>query len=413
VTTDPHSTDATAAGLPLPATPREVVERARLLRPRLAEDAVEIDAKGVDPTRNMRLIGEAGLNAISVPARFGGLWEGPPFGGWRQVVETLVELAAADGSTGQCWVSTALVCREVFTAPGLDAATKEQLASELLHEGRRFVASNAETGGTGKVVARRVAGGIRVSGVKTFNTNSGGGGRDLSCVAFTLLGADGQLENGTRHHALIRLDDPALEAHHDWDNMGQRGTYSQTITYRDVFVPDGRHFPAQPVDPYFVGAVLLLHAGLLQGIGEGALEAALAFVRQLNRPSMPKFATASQDVLMHRQIGEMSTELAASRALMLAVADDLETPGRGVSAEEVAVGGFRAKVASTRAGLDVTSRIHDLTGARSTANTYRLDRFWRNARTFGSHDSVDVKNAFIGACELDGRLPSLSDYLRV
>ncbi|QTI87247.1 acyl-CoA dehydrogenase family protein [Streptomyces sp. AgN23] len=403
----------TPAHLALPTSRQEVVDRARALRLVLAEDAIAIDAEGQDPTRNMRLIGEAGLHRINVPVEFGGLWDGPSFGAWRQVIETLAELSAADGSTGQCWVSTALVSREIFTSEGLARDTKEQLADELLQESRRFVASNAETGGTGRVVGRRVPGGLIVSGVKTFNTNSGGGGRDISCVSFALLGDDEQLETATRHHALIRLDDPALEAHHNWDNMGQRGTYSQTITYRDVFVPDGWHFPAHLADPYFFCAAMLLHAGLLQGIGEGALEAAVAFVRQLNRPSMPKFGTASNDPLMHRQLGELSTELAASRALMIAVADQLEAPGLSAKPEEMAIRGFRSKVASTRAGLDVTSRIHDLTGARSTSNTYRLDRFWRNARTFGSHDSVDAKNAFIGAFELDGTLPSVPDYIRI
>ncbi|MEU1785328.1 acyl-CoA dehydrogenase family protein [Streptomyces sparsogenes] len=413
MTTAEPSTATSPVGSPLPTDRYEIVERARALRPVLAEDAIEIDATGCDPTRNMRLIGEAGLLAVNVPVEFGGVWDGPSFGAWRQVIETLAELAAADGSTGQCFVSTSLVAREVFTAPELDIATKEQLAEELLHQGRRFVASNAETGGTGRVVGRRVPGGLVVSGVKTFNTNSGGGGRDISSVSFALLGADESLETATRHHALIRLDDPALEAHHDWDNMGQRGTYSQTISYRDVFVPDGWHFPAHHADPYFFCAAMLLHAGLLQGIGEGGLEAALAFVRQLNRPSMPKFGTASQDPLMHRRIGELSSRLAAARALMVNVADELETPGPAVSAEEMAIRGFRAKVASTQAGLEVTSRIHDLTGARSTSNKYRLDRFWRNARVFGSHDSVDAKSAFIGAFDLDGQLPAVPDYIRI
>ncbi|MFD0662635.1 hypothetical protein [Thermocatellispora tengchongensis] len=62
----------------LPATPQEVVERARMLRPVLAEDGPEIDATGCDPARNMRLLGEAGLHAINVPVEYGGLWDGPP-----------------------------------------------------------------------------------------------------------------------------------------------------------------------------------------------------------------------------------------------------------------------------------------------------------------------------------------------
>lgn len=397
----------------LPASLAEVVDRARAIRPALELDAYEIDAKGVDPTRNMRLISDAGINAINVPTEFGGLWTGPSFGGWKDTIDTLSEISAADGSTGQCWVSSTLVAREVFAADELPKSTREQIAEEFLFEGRRFVASNAETGGTGRVTGRPVDGGIVVSGVKTFNTNSGGGGQDFLSVSFSLLGPDGNPDNGTRHHALIRLNDPCISAGHNWDNMGQRGTYSQTIEYRDVFVPDGWHFPAHIADPYFFCAAMLLHAGLLQGIGEGAYAAAISFIQQLNRPSMPKFETAANDPLIHRQLGEMSSDLAASRALMLSVAEELESPDRVANPEVMAIKGFRAKVASTTTGLNVSSRIHDLTGARSTSNTYRLDRFWRNARTFGSHDSVDAKNAFIGAFDLAGDLPAIPDYIRI
>jgi alkylation response protein AidB-like acyl-CoA dehydrogenase len=221
------------------------------------------------------------------------------------------------------------------------------------------------------------------------------------------------VETAPRWHALVRLDDPALELLGDWDNMGQRGTVSQTIRYRDVFVPDGWHFRAHVADPYFFGAVMLMHGALLQGIGEGGFAAAVAHVQELNRPSMPRFGTATEDPLMHRQLGEMSSELAAARALLLSVADELEAPELVTRPEEMAIKGFRAKVASTRAALDVTARIHDLTGARSTANRFRLDRFWRNARTFGSHDSIDAKNAFVGAFELAGALPAIPDYIRV
>ncbi|MDT8914933.1 acyl-CoA dehydrogenase family protein [Amycolatopsis sp. PS_44_ISF1] len=387
----------------LPETRREVVARARELRPQLAEDAVRIDAEGADPTENLRRLGEAGLQRVNVPAGFGGLWDGGPFGGWRETVETIAEVSAADGSTGQCWATTALVAREVFGSD-LDPGTKRALAGELMHEGRRFVASNAETGGTGPVTGRRVAGGLVVDGTKTFNTDSGGGGRDLSCVSFTL---DGETP---RHRALVRLDDPALEARGDWDNMGQRGTCSQTIVYHDVFVPDGWHFASAAPDPYFLCAVMLLHAALLQGIGEGAFEAAVGYLRELDRPSMPRFGAAATDPLIHRQLGEMSSELAASRALLVTTAAELEDPS--VDAGELGVRGFRSKVASTRAGLDVASRVHDLTGARSTSNRYRFDRFWRNARTFGSHDSLDVKNALIGDYELSGQFPVLSDYVK-
>src|SRR4051812_31364372 len=116
----------------LPTNRDEVVRRAKELRPFLADAGPSIDAEGSDPTHNMRLLGEAGLQALNVPAELGGLWDGPSFGGWRHTIETLTEISAGDGSTGQCWLSGALVAREVFQAQELPSETREQLADEVL-----------------------------------------------------------------------------------------------------------------------------------------------------------------------------------------------------------------------------------------------------------------------------------------
>ncbi|WP_435156670.1 acyl-CoA dehydrogenase family protein [Amycolatopsis sacchari] len=388
----------------------EVLARVRAVRPEMSENGVRVDAEGIDVAENMELLRETGVNRLSVPAEYGGLWSGGMWSGWRDTIEALVEISAADGSTGMCWTNNAIHPRRLFTAE-LPDETKEQLADELVNDGRRLVSSNSEAGAKGPVTGRRVPGGIVVSGTKTFNTNSGGGGRDLLVVGFALLGPDADLATATRHEALVRLDAPGVRQAHDWDNMGQRGTHSQTITYEDVFVPDGWHFASTLTDPNAFGAGMLVHAALMQGIGEGAFDAAVGYLRTLNRGSMPKFPTALEDPLMHRQLGEMSSELAAARAYLLSVAAWLEEPE--VDPRELTIHGFRSKVASNRVSLEVTGRIHDLTGARSTANRYRFDRFWRNARTFATHDSIDAKNALIGAYELSGELPNVLDYFRL
>ncbi|OXM64723.1 acyl-CoA dehydrogenase family protein [Amycolatopsis vastitatis] len=388
----------------------EVLARVRALRTEMSDNGVRIDADGTDVAENMRLLGEAGVNRLSVPAEYGGLWSGDMWSGWRDTTEVLVEISAADGSTGMCWTNNGLHPRRLFAAD-LPRETKEQLADELINDGRRLVSSNSEAGAKGPVTGRRVPGGVVVSGTKTFNTNSGGGGRDLLIVGFALPGPDEDLKTAMRHEALVRLDAPGVRQAHDWDNMGQRGTHSQTITYDEVFVPDGWHFPATLTDPNAFGAGMLFHAALMQGIGEGAFEAAIGYLRSLNRGSMPRFPTALEDPLMHRQLGEMSSELAAARAYLLSVAGWLEEPG--ADPQTITIHGFRSKVASNRVSLDVTGRIHDLTGARSTANRYRFDRFWRNARTFATHDSIDAKNALIGAYELSGELPNVLDYFRI
>ena len=390
-----------------PQSADEVVARAQALRPFISEMGIEVDIHGDDPTEAMQMLGDAGLHAINVPTEFGGLWEGGQFAMWDRAVESCLEVFAADGSTGQCWSTSGIMAREIFSAP-LPTSTKQVLAHELLHEARRIVASNAETGGPGPVTGRRVEGGIVVDGVKTFNTNSGGGGRDFANVGILMDDAAG---NPVRHHALVRLDAKGVSLHGNWDNMGQRGTVSQTITYTDVFVADGWYYQAEPTDLLVLDLILSGHAMLLQGIGEGAYDAMIDYLRTLNRPSMPMFATAAEDVLIQRQVGELSSLLSASRAFLMQACRRLATADASTDLQAIFVEMLKVKVVCTNAALEVSSRLHDLTGARSTSNIYRLDRFWRNARTFASHDSIDAKNALAGAYELTGAIPDASLYV--
>jgi alkylation response protein AidB-like acyl-CoA dehydrogenase len=408
----PESIFATSEGFLMSMTPQssaaeatQLVERIASLRPTLAVNGANADRENRDPVENMALLAEAGASRLMVPAEFGGLWEGS-FHGFGNLVRAQTHIAAGDGPTAQNWATTALVSREVFDpGSGLPEDTRKEIARRLLNEGLRMVSSNAETGVGGPVVARPVSGGVVLSGTKSFNTNSGG--RGLANVGCALEGSPG------RYHVLVELNHPDVELHGDWDNMGQRGTYSQTITYHDVFVADGWHYLGHPLSPTFFGAVMVLHATFMQGIGDGALDAMVEHVRSLKRGFLPGYASAGEDPLITRQLGAVSSHLAASRALMFATADAIEHLDEGGDVAAVTVDGFRTKVACVEASLEASSTVHELTGARSTANKFGLDRFWRNARTFASHDPTDTKNVYVGTYELGGELPPATSFLRV
>lgn len=59
----------------------------------------------------------------------------------------------------------------------------------------------------------------------------------------------------------------------------------------------------------------------------------------------------------------------------------------------------------TRAAAHLPVEEVKLTGTRSTANTYQLDRFWRNAPTFSVHDATNLKLLIVGTFELTGKVP--------
>jgi len=403
-TTPPAS--AVVPAFAMTADALALVHSIRSLRPALAANGLQDDRNNCDSAGNMALLADAGASRLMVPAEYGGLWEGSLFGGWGALIRAETEIGAGDGPTCQNWGTTALVSREIFDQHnGLPGETRQEIARRLLHEGLRMVASNAETGVSHPVVATPAPGGVVLSGTKSFNTNSGG--RGLANVGCMREGSPG------RYHVLVELTHPDVEFHDDWDNMGQRGTDSQTITYHDVFVADGWHYAAHPPSPVLFGAVMVLHAALMQGIGDGALDAITDYVRTLTRGTLPQFATAVDDPLILRRIGEISSRLAASRALLFATADHIEQSGGQGDVAAITVDGFRAKVACVQASLEAAAMVHEITGARATSGKFGLDRFWRNARTFASHDPTDAKNVYVGSYEVTGELPPVSSFIRV
>jgi alkylation response protein AidB-like acyl-CoA dehydrogenase len=399
---DPASRDSRSAG-----SAAELRQRAAALRSALPDSAAEADAGNADSGRGMRRIWEEGLFSFNLPREYGGVTDASPAAFTEDFFSLLIDLTAGDSSAGMNYGVQSLVTLEIF-APGngLPRATRDEIARRITAEGTRLVASNAETGSSRPVSARRADGGIIVSGTKTFNTNSGGGG--IANVGLTLDGEDG------RWHALVPLDSPGVTCRHDWDVMGQRGTHSQTIDYDDVFVPDGWYYKSHGFSPQLVPYVFLLHSAIMLGPGYGALDAACDYVRTLDRPSLPEFTSAAADPLVRKRIGDIAVGLEAARAYLLRAASRIEHWDDAPSgAAEIAVEAFGVKVACVKAALHATSEIFDLTGARSTSAKYRFDRFWRNARTFSTHDPTDAKEVWIGDWYLSGKEPPFIAMLRV
>jgi alkylation response protein AidB-like acyl-CoA dehydrogenase len=380
----------------------ELVRRSEAVRVELAKTSAEVDRIGGDPSENMRLLWQSGLNRLNVPVKYGGLSTGAFSFAWDAALEVVTNLSAGEGGTGLNWLVQTGFTRILLSADSpLPESTREQLARAILEDGARLVGSNSEAGtGGAPVSARQIAGGVIVSGVKSFNTNSGGPrDRTYALVGLSLEGVRG------RYQAVIPLNASGVLCHDDWDSMGQRSTMSGSITYDDVFVPDG-WYCHQEIPPLVAGAGNGLGIGaVLLGIGLGAFDATVDYLRSVNRTITPGIASAVDDPILTMHLGDFSTKLAAAHALQRAVASDVETFTEGMDVGRLEVSCHRAKVADIDAALAVTSGIHELTGARSTANTYRLDRFWRNARTFSVHDPRDVRALWVGRYELQGQLP--------
>lgn len=77
---------------------------------------------------------------------------------------------------------------------------------------------------------------------------------------------------------------------------------------------------------------------------------------------------------------------------------------------EVAAFVAHAKVVTTDTGLDVTSGIFEMLGARATGKKYGFDRYWRDIRTHTLHDPVAYKKREVGRYHLLGEIPEPTWY---
>ncbi|MCX6471666.1 MAG: acyl-CoA dehydrogenase family protein [Corynebacteriales bacterium] len=114
--------------------------------------------------------------------------------------------------------------------------------------------------------------------------------------------------------------------------------------------------------------------------------------------------------------GDLTTKLWAAEALADAVAVEqqrIHDNAWDVTAEERGAHEVRvaaAKAAATDVALEITTRIFEVTGARSTSSKVGLDLFFRNVRTHTLHDPVAYKRREVGRHQLIGELPEPTWY---
>ncbi len=370
----------------------------------LATTAVERDRAGGHAAREREAIRASGLLALSVPVALGGTGAG-----WARVLGVVRAMAEVDSALAHVFAFHHLQVATVLLYG--DAAQAERLLGDTVRD--RLWWGNALNPLDTRMKLRDEAGRLTLDGAKSFC--SGARGSDLLTVS--ALRSDGSLAV-----AAIPTRREGVTVLHDWDNMGQRQTDSGTVELANVAVEPREllRSPGPEAPLRFTLRACLAQSilcNLYAGIARGALTQARAFVQTEVRPW---HASGVQSVLsdpyqLHRfaelHLATRTAELFTERAALAldaawALGDALTVRDRG----ELALAIVEAKVAGTRAALDVTSRIFEALGARATAARFGFDRFWRNARTHTLHDPLDYKLRDLGDYALTGALPEPSLY---
>ncbi|MDM0037681.1 SfnB family sulfur acquisition oxidoreductase [Variovorax sp. J22G21] len=407
---EPQTTEALAEPAPAPAPPRpperirndaHALEVAHALAAEFAQGAALRDRERILPWAELERFTASGLWAITVPREHGGAGVSN-----ATLAEVIAIISGADGSLGQI-PQNHYYALEVLRVGG--TAAQQRFFHSRVLAGERLGNALAEIGH--KDFKRRTrltpdGDGFRVDGRKFYCTGAlfahwiptlvvaQEHGREVTRLAFVPRRAEG-----------VRITD-------DWDGFGQRVTGSGSVAFDNVRVEADWVVPflASFERPTTIGPFAqILHAAIDLGIGQGALEATLPFVREHARPWIDAgVERASEDPLTIQQVGEIAVRLRAAQALVRRAARILtqaqrEPTERSVAEASIAVA--EARALTTTASLDAGTRLFELAGTGATLDGLGLDRFWRNARTHTLHDPVRWKYHAVGNYYLNDRLP--------
>lgn len=388
----------------------EWLSEAKDVAAKLAVDAVQRDRENQTPYQEVQLLKDSGLVTLLGPVEHGG-------GGqtWDTAYKVTREIAKADGSLGQL-----LGYHYLWAWAARLVATDGQIAAvEELYTTNNFFFGGAVNPRDSDLTITEDGDELVYNGRKTFSTGS-------KVSDLTVL--EGILE-GTEDHifAIVPSKQDGIVFHDDWDNIGQRLTESGGVTITDVRVPwasaagyENKTFRPLTYNTLNVPAIQLVFTNFYLGIAQGALETALAYTKD-NTRAWPyggdNKESASDEWYILDAYGDLQSKLWAAEALIdkagAAISQVLHAPREELTPEargEIAVLIAAAKQRIVETGLEIGTKVFELTGARASASKYGLDRFWRNLRTHSLHDPIAYKRREVGAYALLGELPEPTWY---
>jgi alkylation response protein AidB-like acyl-CoA dehydrogenase len=368
--------------------------------------AEQIGAASTEIERGRRLpagiaaaMKDAGVFGMAMPRAWGGL-EVDPLTQFR-IIEAL---AMADGSVGWCAM---IGCDGGYMTAFLDQDVGRAMYPDLL------MATAAAATTTGQAV--RVPGGFRVSG--RFPFVSGSNHCEwlwLGCVVHEngVARVDGNGVPQTRQ-CFVRLSE--CDILDTWHTTGLRGTGSNDVVVRDMFVEEARTFSFQDPTlikrpgPLYAFPFLFIAKGAAPalGVARHAIDAVIesAATKPARRYTVGERIEAAKllrdDVYVQDAVGRAETRLAAARAYYFHVMGDLWVTllaGRQPSERQVAL--FTAAYAHVvGVCVDVVQLVYKAAGGTAVYQKGPLDRCLRDVLTMNQH-AIGTSRTY----EMAGRL---------
>lgn len=349
-------------------TTGSLVERAKVVGPRLAEHAARHDLDGTFVVEAYEALRDAGLLKVAVPVELGG--EGA----------TITELTALQRELAHHCGSTALASSMhqhvvAFTAwryrrglPGAEATLRK-----VVEDGLLLVSTGGGDFTHPRGDAIKVEGGYRVSGRKRFASQSRHGS-----VMSTMFVVDDPDQGRRVLNVAVPLSAEGVTVIDTWDTLGMRGTASHDIALDDVLVPDDLVLANRPygvIDPplqVIASVAFPIISGVYLGVAEAAYVEALRFA-----------AARADDPLLQRTVGLMRHKLRVAEWALdgaLAVIGDDPTPSHARF-----LAAMTAKAEIAQAGIEVVDLAMDAAGGPAFFKGSVIERAYRDIRAAKFH----------------------------
>lgn len=383
---------------------------ARQLSEEFALTAIERDQIGGTPKLQRDQIRESGLLSLTIPKQYGGLGAN-----WQLTMQIIREFAKSDSSISHVFAFQHLMLATVrlFSRKDQWEPWFEQTARQNWFWG------NALNPTDNRTISKDFGGWYEFSGKKSFCS----GAIDSEMLIASALEYDPDTnQNSKLIIAAIPTGRTGVNVIQDWDNMGQRQTDSGSVNFERVRVERNEILadPGPLSTPFSCLRSLiaqLILTNIYLGIAEGAFEEARHYTLNEARAWSRSIALKPEDdpyTISH--YGEFWANLESARAITELAAtyldaawlkdESLTEAERG----EVAIKIASAKILTTRIGLDITTRMFEVTGSRSTHAGLSMDRYWRNMRTHTLHDPIDYKIKELGEWALKQQYPTPTFY---
>jgi len=329
----------------------------------------ELDEAQKFPMAIMKKAAELGFLGVIFPEELGGAGLG-----YVEYVLVVTELSKVDPSVGISVAAHNSLCTNHIFKHGSDEQRKRwvpKLASgEWIGAWALTEPGSGSDAAAARTRATKVDGGWVLDGTKAFCTHG-----TVGDVAVVMAVTDPEAKRGKNLSAfVIERGADGFRAGKKENKLGIRASDTSELVLEGCFVPD-ENLLGEPGDG-FRQAMAVLDGGRISiaalglGTAMGAYDTALAYAKQREQFGRP----IAQFQAIGFALAEMATRIAASEALTLAAALEMDRTGK------VTLAASEAKLMTGETAVFCSERGVQIHGGYGFVKDYRAEKYYRDAK---------------------------------